>query len=51
MEGGFADEANQLISSDDMYMSESYGYNFSVDSLALEQFDYVEDVDPIEEED
>lgn len=38
-----------------MYMSESYGYNFSVDSLALEQFDYVEDVEPIgdfdEEED
>jgi len=29
-------EAAKLISSDDMYMEESYGYNFSVDSLALE---------------
>lgn len=41
---------NQLVSSEDMYMSESYGYNFSVDSLALEQFDYVEDVEEVEEE-
>lgn len=39
----------KLISSDDMYMEESYGYNFSVDSLALEQFDYVEDVEPIDQ--
>ena len=28
-------------------MSESYGYNFSVDSVAIEQFDYVEDVEEV----
>ena len=39
---------HQLATSEDMYMSESYGCNFSVDSLALEQFDYVEDVESID---
>jgi len=28
-----------------MYMSESLGVNFSVNSLALEEFDYVEEVE------
>jgi len=32
-----------------MYISDSYGYNASVDSLAVEQFDYVEDVEPVDE--
>jgi len=40
---------NQLVTSDDMYISDSYGYNASVDSLAVEQFDYVEDVEPVDE--
>lgn len=34
-----------LVSSDEMYMSESLGVNFSVNSLALEEFDYVEEVE------
>jgi hypothetical protein len=38
-----------MVSSDEMYMSESYGYNFSVNSDAMEQFDHVEDVEPIDE--
>lgn len=49
--GGPYDEANdpnQLVASDDVYMSESYGYNFSVNSEAMEQFDYVEDVEPVD---
>lgn len=43
------EEVNQLVTSDDMYISDSYGYNASVDSLAVEQFDYVEDVEPVDE--
>lgn len=32
-----------------MYMSDSYGHNFSVTSEALDdQFDYVEDIEPLE---
>lgn len=39
---------NQLITSDEMYMSDSYGHNFSVTSDALDdQFDYVEDIKPV----
>jgi bacillopeptidase F (M6 metalloprotease family) len=34
-----------------MYMSESLGVNFSVNSLALEEFDYVEDVEAPDEMD
>lgn len=44
-----ASDLNQMVSSDEMYMSESYGYNFSVNSDAMEQFDHVEDVEPIDE--
>jgi len=33
------------MGSDDMYISDSHGYNMSVDSLAIEQFDYVEDIE------
>lgn len=40
----------QIGTSDDMYISESYGYNFSVTSEAMKQFDYIEDVEPVEEE-
>merc|ERR1719272_1425156 len=39
------DEGEGLVSSDEMYMSESLGVNFSVNSLALEEFDYVEEVE------
>ena len=39
-----------MVSSGDMYMEESNGQNFSVDSVALEQFDYVEDVEPVDNE-
>lgn len=49
--GGVDDDANdpnQLVASDDVYMSESYGYNFSVNSEAMEQFDYVEDVESVD---
>lgn len=42
-------EINHLVTSDEMYMSESYGYNFSVTSEAMDQFDYVEDIEPVEE--
>ena len=42
-------DINQLVTSDEMYMSESYGYNFSVTSEAMDQFDYVEDVEPAED--
>lgn len=41
-------DINHLVTSDEMYMSESYGYNFSVNSEAMDQFDYVEDVEPID---
>lgn len=44
-----ANDINHLVTSDEMYMSESYGYNFSVTSEALdEQFDYVEDIEPVD---
>jgi len=39
------DDQEGLVSSDEMYMSESLGVNFSVNSLALEEFDYVEEVE------
>jgi len=39
------EEGEGLVSSDEMYMSESLGVNFSVNSLALEEFDYVEEVE------
>lgn len=42
-------EINHLVTSDEMYMSESYGYNFSVTSEAMDQFDYVEDIEPVDE--
>jgi flagellar biosynthesis GTPase FlhF len=45
------DDNGQLVSSDEMYMSESLGVNFSVNSLALEEFDYVEDVEAPDEMD
>jgi hypothetical protein len=41
-------DINHLVTSDDMYISESYGYNFSVNSDAMEQFDHVEDVEPVD---
>ena len=41
-------DINQLVTSDEMYMSESYGYNFSVNSEAMDQFDYVEDVESVD---
>lgn len=44
-----AQDVNHLVTSDEMYMSESYGYNFSVNTEAMEHFDYVEDVEPIDE--
>ena len=44
------DDPNQLVSSDEMYMSESLGVNFSVNSQALEEFDYVEDIEPPDED-
>jgi len=37
--------------SDDMYISESYGYNFSVTSEAMKQFDHIEEVEPVEDDD
>lgn len=43
-------EINHLVTSDEMYMSESYGYNFSVTSEAMDQFDYVEDVEPVDDQ-
>lgn len=42
-------DINHLVTSDEMYMSESYGYNFSVTSEAIEQFDHTEDVEPVED--
>merc|ERR1711935_717632 len=44
------EEGEGLVSSDEMYMSESLGVNFSVNSLALEEFDYVEEVECPDEE-
>lgn len=41
----------QIGTSDDMYISESYGYNFSVTLEAMRQFDHIEDVEPIDEDD
>lgn len=42
-------DMNHLVTSDEMYMSESYGYNFSVTSEKLdEEFDYVEDIEPVD---
>lgn len=43
-------EEDQLVNSDEMYMSESLGVNFSVDSLALEEFDYVEEIMEVSED-
>lgn len=37
-----------LGASDDMYISESYGYNCSVTSEAMNQFDHIEEVDPVD---
>ena len=39
---------NQLLSSDEMYISESMGVNYSVSSTAIDKFDYKEDVEPIQ---
>ena len=50
LQGG--DEHDQqgvvLGASDDMYISESYGYNCSVTSEAMNQFDHIEEVDPVD---
>lgn len=48
-EGYMEYDQNELVSSDEMYMSESLGVNFSVNSLALEEFDYVEEVEEPDE--
>jgi len=45
------DQGVVLGASDDMYISESYGYNCSVTSEAMNQFDHIEEVDPIEQDD
>ena len=42
-------DMNGQITSDEMYMSESHGYNFSITSEAIDQFDHVEDVEPAED--
>jgi hypothetical protein len=42
------DDMNQLLSSDEMYISESMGVNYSVSSTAIDKFDYKEDVEPIQ---
>lgn len=41
----------QIGTSDDMYISESYGYNFSVTSEAMKQFDHIEEVEPVDDDD
>jgi hypothetical protein len=41
----------QIGTSDDMYISESYGYNFSVTSEAMKQFDHIEEIEPLDDYD
>lgn len=43
------DQGVVLGASDDMYISESYGYNCSVTSEAMQQFDHVEEVEPADD--
>lgn len=45
------DQGVALGASDDMYISESYGYNCSVTSEAMQQFDHVEEVEPADDGD